>query len=150
MGPTVGWNSLLIELFWPKLCSNGSKKGWIRLWPAGLNWPFGAETDLFNLQCIQVSLIRIFLCFLALIIHRRQENDGLTYSWFNWDLKTLTVCEVSKKAEYPVTPLRARTTTNYKRNPYLTLTPGHTVVGSKYAHPLVFATIQPSWPKRIV
>ena len=26
MGPTVGWNSLLIELFWPKLCSNGYKK----------------------------------------------------------------------------------------------------------------------------
>ena len=51
MGPTVGWNSLLIELFWPKLCSNGSKKGWIRLCPAGLNWHFGAETDLFNLQC---------------------------------------------------------------------------------------------------
>ena len=37
MEPTVGWNSLLIELFWPKLCSNGSRKGWIRLWPAGLN-----------------------------------------------------------------------------------------------------------------
>ena len=51
MGPTVGWNSLLIELFRPKLCSNGSKKGWIRLWPAGLNWHFGAETDLFHLQC---------------------------------------------------------------------------------------------------
>ena len=56
MGPTVGWNSLLIEPFWPKLCSNGSKKGWIRLWPAGLNWHFGAETDLFNLQCIDKDL----------------------------------------------------------------------------------------------
>ena len=57
MGPTVGWNSLLIELFWPKLCSNGSRKGWIRLWPAGLNWHFGAETDLFNFQCrVRVSL----------------------------------------------------------------------------------------------
>ena len=33
-----------------KLCSNGSRKGWTRLWPAGLNWHFGAETDLFNLQ----------------------------------------------------------------------------------------------------
>ena len=51
MGPTVGWNSLLIELFWPKLCSNGSRKGWIRLWPAGPNWPFGTETDLLNFQC---------------------------------------------------------------------------------------------------
>ena len=29
--PTVGWNSLLIELFWPKFCSNGSRKGWISL-----------------------------------------------------------------------------------------------------------------------
>ena len=43
MGPTVGWNSLLIEPFWPKFCSNGSRKGWIRLWPAGLNWHFGAK-----------------------------------------------------------------------------------------------------------
>ena len=50
MGPTVGWNSLLIELFWPKLCSNGSRKGWIRLWSAWLNWHFGTETDLFNFQ----------------------------------------------------------------------------------------------------
>ena len=50
MGPTVGWNSLLIELFWPKLCSNGSRKGWIRLWPAGLNWHFGAKIDLLNFQ----------------------------------------------------------------------------------------------------
>ena len=48
MCPPVGWNSLLIELFWPNLCSNGSRKGWIRLWPVGLNWHFGAETDLFN------------------------------------------------------------------------------------------------------
>ena len=27
VGPSVGWNSLLIELFWPKLCFNGSRKG---------------------------------------------------------------------------------------------------------------------------
>ena len=26
MGPGVGWNSLLIELFWPKLCSNCSRR----------------------------------------------------------------------------------------------------------------------------
>ena len=51
MGPTVGCNSLLIELFWPRLFWNGSRKAWIRLWPAGLNWHFGAETDLFNFQC---------------------------------------------------------------------------------------------------
>ena len=54
MGPSVGWNSLLIELFWPKLCSNGSRKGWIRLWPAVLNWHVGAETDLFNFQCCEI------------------------------------------------------------------------------------------------
>ena len=53
MGPTVGWNSLLIELSWPKLCSNGSRKGWIRLWPAGLNWHFRAETDLVNFQSMK-------------------------------------------------------------------------------------------------
>ena len=27
MGPNLGWNSLLIELFWPELCSNGSAPG---------------------------------------------------------------------------------------------------------------------------
>ena len=35
----------------PRLRSNVSKKGRIRLWPAGLNWHFGAETDLLNFQC---------------------------------------------------------------------------------------------------
>ena len=50
MGPRVGWNSLLIELFWPKLCSNCSRRSWIRLWPAG-NWHFRTEADLFNFQC---------------------------------------------------------------------------------------------------
>ena len=71
MGPTVGWNSLLIELFWPKLCSNGCRKGWIRLWPAGLNWHFRAETDLFNFQCSSHSdghrmasvVVHLFLFF---------------------------------------------------------------------------------------
>ena len=38
MGPTVGWNNLLIELFWPKLCSNGPRKGWID--PSGLKQVF--------------------------------------------------------------------------------------------------------------
>ena len=33
MGATVGYNSLLIELFWPKLCSNGSRKGSLRSCP---------------------------------------------------------------------------------------------------------------------
>ena len=44
MGSIVGWNSniLLIELLW---CPNGFRWGWVRLWPLGLNWHFGAETD---------------------------------------------------------------------------------------------------------
>ena len=46
MGPSVGWNSLLIGLFWLELCSNGFRRGLIRLWPAGLNWDFRAEKDL--------------------------------------------------------------------------------------------------------
>ena len=45
MGTSVGWRTLLIELFWPKLGSNGSRRGWIGHWPAGLNWHFGAETE---------------------------------------------------------------------------------------------------------
>ena len=45
MDPSVGWNSLLIEPFWFKTCSSDSRRGWSRLWPAGLNWHFGAETD---------------------------------------------------------------------------------------------------------
>ena len=40
MGRGVGWNSLLIELFWPKLCSNGSKRGnqtlELTLWATGI------------------------------------------------------------------------------------------------------------------
>ena len=49
--PGVGWNRLLMGLLWLKLCSNGSKRAWIRLRSAGLNWHFGAEADLFNFQC---------------------------------------------------------------------------------------------------
>ena len=52
MGPSVGWNSLLIELFWPKLCSHGSRKGWIRLWASELNRHFRTEADLFDFQCV--------------------------------------------------------------------------------------------------
>ena len=51
MNPSLGWNRLLMGLFWLKLCSNGSKRGWTRVWPAGLNWHFGAETDLCKFQC---------------------------------------------------------------------------------------------------
>ena len=49
MGPSVGWNSLLIELFWPKLCSNGSRKDFSCRVRIDI---FGAETDLLNFQCI--------------------------------------------------------------------------------------------------
>ena len=43
MNPSLGWNRLLM--------GHGSWRGWIRLWPAGLNWHFGAETDLYKFQC---------------------------------------------------------------------------------------------------
>ena len=43
MNPSLGWNRLLM--------GRGSRRGWIRLWPAGLNWHFGAETDLYKFQC---------------------------------------------------------------------------------------------------
>ena len=46
MGPSVGWDRHLMGLFRLKLCSNGSRRGSIGLWPAGLNWHFGVETDL--------------------------------------------------------------------------------------------------------
>ena len=67
MGPTVGWNSLLIELFWPKLCSNGSRKGWIRLWPAGLNWPkiFVAFALTHMVVPLQVILYNYVMTFVA-------------------------------------------------------------------------------------
>ena len=39
----------MIKLFWPKLCSNGSRRGCLQ----GI-CHFGAETDLFNFQCSQV------------------------------------------------------------------------------------------------
>ena len=40
MGLSVDWHRLSMELFWLKLCSNSSRRRWIRLWPAGLNWYF--------------------------------------------------------------------------------------------------------------
>ena len=76
MGPTVGWNSLLIELFWPKLCSNGSKKGWIRLWSAGLNWHFGAETDLFIYSVANPAMI--FKSFTIAIFIASLENKRIS------------------------------------------------------------------------
>ena len=49
MGPKVGWNSLLIGLFWPKLCSDGSRTGLFLTCMAEL--ALWAETDLFYFQC---------------------------------------------------------------------------------------------------
>ena len=48
MGPSVGWNNLLMGLFCLKLCSNSFRRGGMRIWPAELNWHFATETDLFN------------------------------------------------------------------------------------------------------
>ena len=78
MGPTVGWNSLLIKLFWPKLCSNGSRKGWIGLWPTGLNWHFGAETDLFNFNLI-FSVCKNAFTFLEIEINFKESQ--LPFGW---------------------------------------------------------------------
>ena len=57
MGPSIDsmdWHSHLIELFWLKLCIALGVAGQPEsdFWPAGLNWHFAAETDLFNIQCI--------------------------------------------------------------------------------------------------
>ena len=43
MGPTVGWNSLLIELFWPRLCSNGSGRAESDFGLEGLIYTFGLK-----------------------------------------------------------------------------------------------------------
>ena len=79
MGPSVGWNSLLIELFRPQLCSNGSRRGWIRLLPAVLNWNFGGATDLFNFQCGMVEMGWSFFDSLlntGLLRGKRHERDS--------------------------------------------------------------------------
>ena len=74
-----GWNSLLIELFRPQLCSNGSRRGWIRLLPAVLNWNFGGATDLFNFQCGMVEMGWSFFDSLlntGLLRGKRHERDS--------------------------------------------------------------------------
>ena len=74
MGSTVGWNSLLIKLFWPKLCSNGSRKGWIGLWPTGLNW---------HLELKQMFLI-VSVCknaFTLLEIEINFKESQLPFGW---------------------------------------------------------------------
>ena len=59
MGPSVSWNNLLIELFWPKLCSNGFKRGWIRL---GLQGGIGTSglIQIFSIFSV-VNLIIVYL-----------------------------------------------------------------------------------------
>ena len=75
MGPTVGWNNLLIVLFWPinyaQMAPGRAESAFGLLDPAGLNWHFGAETDLFNFQCSSHSdghrmpsvVVHLFLFF---------------------------------------------------------------------------------------
>ena len=80
-----GWNRHLMGLFWLKFCSNGSRRGWIRLW----DWHFGAE--LFNVAaklCLkQIHFVTLLerttnlLAFLVqifmlgdLVAARRQEG----------------------------------------------------------------------------
>ena len=82
MGPSVGWNSLLIGLFWLELCSNGFRRGLIRLWPAGLNWHFKAETDLnflissAYLHFCSVSLSFFRFCYIFMLISATFKATG--------------------------------------------------------------------------
>ena len=66
-----------------KLCSNGSRRGWIRVWPAGLNWHFRAETDLFNCQCTLANAAwPSWLHHELAPFFSRMQRDGLSYH--NW------------------------------------------------------------------
>ena len=49
-------------LFWLQLCSNGSRRGWIRLWPARLNWHFRGLIQIFSLFSALQNFIVCFLC----------------------------------------------------------------------------------------
>ena len=79
--------SLMRRCFYPllvfKLCSNGSRRGWIRVWPAGLNWHFRAETDLFNCQCTLANAAwPSWLHHELTPFFSRMRRDGLSYH--NW------------------------------------------------------------------
>ena len=112
MDPSVGWNSLLMGLFWIKLCSNDSRRGWIRLWPAGLNLHFRAETDLFNFQWKRTR--HIPLACISLRAFRRESlaSFSLSRARFNRLLaaseasrsffSSASVCKINKLVSYQV------------------------------------------------
>ena len=67
-------SSCLGLIFCLKLCLNGSRRGWIRLWPTGLNWQFKAETDLSSVQCNPPLLFTTPTMWFSL--YRKQRENG--------------------------------------------------------------------------
>ena len=112
MDPSVGWNSLLMGLFWIKLCSNDSRRGWIRLWPVGLNWHFRAETDLFNFQCTRTRHIPLACISLRAFWRESLASFSLSRARFNRLLaaseasrsffSSASVCKINKLVSYQV------------------------------------------------
>ena len=97
MGPSVGGNRLFMGLLWLKLCSNGSKRGWIRLRPAVLNWHFAAETDLFNFQCERaINLCLVYtrrpLCLVSFLYFKLSLVWSESSNYSNASGKRLVTC----------------------------------------------------------
>ena len=87
---------------WFKLCSNGSRRGWIGLWPAGLNWHFGAETEIFDFQR---SFIQNYSTTLSQLWQNafgfRWPGWKLIATWTNWaNFFKLNSCTVRNWPKY--------------------------------------------------
>ena len=65
-----------------KLCSNGSRRGWIRVWPAGLNWHFRAEQIFFFFCTLKNAAWPSWLRHGLAPFFSRMRRDGL--SCHNW------------------------------------------------------------------
>ena len=110
MDPSVGWNSLLIEPFWFKTCSSDSKRGWIRLKPAGLNWHFGAETDLVLLFSDTWTNIPLACISFRAFCRESLASFSLSRARFNRLLaaseasrsffSSASVCKINKRVRY--------------------------------------------------
>ena len=107
MDPSVGWNSLFMGLFWIKLCSNDSRRGWIRL-----NWHFRAETDLFNFQCTRTRHIPLACISLRAFWRESLVSFSVSRARFNRLLaaseasrsffSSASVCKINKLVSYQV------------------------------------------------
>ena len=83
----IEWNILFIGLFnfgfhcaqmAPGVASDagvfrGARISSLRLWPAGLNWHFGAETDHFNFHCRKPTLLVRARCFSSSLFGRCRD-----------------------------------------------------------------------------